>query len=162
MQIPCSLIFLFYREKLTVISTCWFAQCDAMGKEKAAHVITVGYKQNPNDLMNFGTMRSLRKDQDPSCLFEGLYQHKAKDNLCLEGLMEIESSNICMYFKASVLPPLSHSKQLHMKQAVMNLRKVLRQSICKESIPNHIPGPHGTSQYTEYRGKMLTTIIDQK
>lgn len=65
--------------------------------------------------MRFGTMRSLSNDQDPDSLFEGPYQHKAKDCLCLEGLMEILSDNICIYFKAAVLLPLGHSKQLHMK-----------------------------------------------
>lgn len=41
--------------------------------EKTAHVITAGYEQNPNDLMCFGTMRSLSNDQDPDFLFKGLY-----------------------------------------------------------------------------------------
>lgn len=41
--------------------------------KKAAHVITVGYEQYVNDLMYFGTMRSLSNDQHPDSLFEGLY-----------------------------------------------------------------------------------------
>jgi len=40
---------------------------------KAAHVITVGCEQNPNDLMYLGIMKSLSNDPDPDFLFNGLY-----------------------------------------------------------------------------------------